>query len=111
MAHEFTNQDLQERATYRRAHSDYGIGAALDRDITEPDRNGRVWRLKVTDTMHGYGFVKVVLARARRDREFEPEVIEQAVERLSGNYPREVRMQSLVLDPEHNGPLTIRLRD
>jgi hypothetical protein len=36
--------DLQERATSRRLRSLYRIGAAFDRDVTEPGRDGRAYR-------------------------------------------------------------------
>jgi len=101
--------ELQERATYRRAKSPFGIGAALDRDVTEPDRDGRVWRVVITDTVRGFASIRVLSPAPECDAVRDAEEIEAAVERLSGRYPLRERLACLVAHHNADGPLRIRL--
>lgn len=88
--------ELKERATHRRKHSPCGIGAAFEADITEPDRDGRLFSVVVTDTIHGVGRVEVGAPRVAHDREIETEAIEEFVEQEAGRFPLETRMRDLL---------------
>jgi hypothetical protein len=88
--------ELQDRATYRRAHSDYGIGAAFERDMTEPGRDGRKFLCVVTDTKNGFGRIEVLAPRVPHGREVDPETIEEFVEKRAGSFAIESRMQDLL---------------
>jgi hypothetical protein len=87
--------ELQLRATYRGRVSDYGIGAALDHEITEPDRDGRCWLCVVTDAMNGFRWVEPRIVRLGRGVPVEPEAIERAVERRAGSFRVETRLDDL----------------
>ncbi len=100
-----TISDLQLRATHRRTHSPCGIGAALEADITEPDRDGRRFRLFVTDTIHGFDQILVDAPRVWHDTPVESETIEEFVESEAGRFPIESRMRDLV----EASPLRIEL--
>lgn len=101
--------DLKARATHRRRTSPFGIGAALDRDVTESDRDGRVWRVLITDTVRGFASIRALLPAPECEEVRDAEEIEAAVERLSGLYPLQERMACLVAHHDTDGPLRIRV--
>lgn len=86
---------LKQRAVYRRSVSPNGIGAAAEQDLTEPGRDGRVFSVVITDTIHGFARVEVHAPRVPRHVEVEPETIEEFVEAEAGEFPLATRMRDL----------------
>ncbi len=85
------------RAAHRRKESDYGIGAAIEADVTEPGRDGRLLRVLLTDTVTGAGYAEVVLPRVTDPLDEEGrERVETAVEALAGAFPSEARLAAMV---------------
>jgi hypothetical protein len=87
--------ELHERATYRRRDSKYGIGAACGREITATDQDGRSWLCAITDTMNGVRWVQVDAPRVPHDWQIEPERIELFVENKAGNFARGSRLDDM----------------
>lgn len=89
-----TDDDLKTRAAYRRLSSDCGIGAALSRELTEPDRDGRRWECVITDSRE-YRTIEVLAARVGHDAPIEPEAVERLIEDRACGFPLGVRLDSL----------------
>lgn len=91
-----TDDDLKARASYRRRTTDCGIGAALGRELKEPDRDGRRWECVVTDSRN-FRTIEVLAARVPHDAPILAEQVESLVEDRACIHPLEVRLESLAL--------------
>jgi hypothetical protein len=85
----------RERAAFRARSSPSGVGAAIERDDTDPDHGGRRWYVLVSDGQR-YTHVPVEAPELGPHEGVVPEAIEAAVERrakrgglagLLGNVP------------------------
>jgi hypothetical protein len=80
----------------------YGVAAVLDRDITEPDRDGVLWRLLVTDgSTHRWVTAGITRTRGGYHGMAPPADLEDEVEHKAGSYPRETRLADLAADSPH----------
>jgi hypothetical protein len=95
---ELTDQDLQERAAYRRERSAYGIGVAVGRDITERDR----YRAKRYDAVFcgrdGFARQEIFVRGVHEAADLDRTLIEATVERHSGRFPIETRLRDLTAE-------------
>jgi hypothetical protein len=97
-------RDLEQRATDRQASSLYGIGAAVDRELTGRQA-GRTWICAATDAVNGFRWIEVDAPRATQQAQVEPEFIERFVEREVGRFSIETRLDDLA----QASPLSIEL--
>jgi hypothetical protein len=97
--------EITERAAYRRASSLYGIGAALDRELTEREQAGRVWLCAITDGTNGVRWIEVEAPHLPPDHPMAADVIESHVEREAGRFAIETRLEDLA----EASPLRIEL--
>jgi hypothetical protein len=91
----FGRSELQQRAVYRRAASLYGIGAALDGELSQRGQTGRTWLCAATDTVNGFRWVEVDAPSASHGLPIDPEFIERFVEREAGRFAIETRLDDL----------------
>ena len=97
--------DAVEWAAERRKSSDTGIGAAVLRDTTPQDMDGRSIEVVVSDTKSPPGQIEVHAPRVEHDRDIVPETIEDFVEAEAGRFDFDSRLGDLI----ENSPLRIEL--
>jgi hypothetical protein len=94
-----TEPQLMRRAAHRLDPDGTGIGAAFQREVSEgPD--ARRFLCAVTDG-RDWGWVEIEFPCMDHRIEIDPEAIEQALERLAGDFPVEARLDCLVHEAPH----------
>jgi hypothetical protein len=102
MAQTPINEELLAYATGRCERAGAEIGAAFDRDLTEPDRDeARRWRFLIVDRVGGAEYVEFLATRIGRGVLLPVEPLEDAVEHfVVCGYPAEGRLAALKADSE-----------
>jgi hypothetical protein len=93
---------LREALAKLKRGAPYSVAVVLDREVTEPDRDGVLWRLLATDGTED----RWVTAGTTRTRGGVPGMappadLEDEVEHKAGSYRRETRLADLAADSPH----------
>ena len=81
---ELRPEDYRECAAFRAQSSPSGVGAAVERDDTDPERGGKRWYVLVSDGGR-FTHVPVEAPQVGPHEAVVPEAVEAAVERRAGS--------------------------
>ena len=93
--------------------SPYGVVAEFIGETSAPDLDGAQWRLRMIDGTR-VELIDLRLSGSEGGRvgmDVDPFVLEAAAERLSGKYPREVRLAAMAADCRVHGHLWVNADD
>jgi len=72
------------------------VGAALGQELTEPDRDGRLWECVITDTINGFHMIEVLAPGVPHDAKISAQRVEALVERRACDFQRDSQLKDLV---------------